>query len=452
MPDAVVVRVPQLNVNDEQVKIVSWLIACGDRVERGQALVEVETGKSTGEIEAPEAGFVQFAHRPDDEVAIGDVLCTIRPVPSSADTSPPAAESSRDSKSSDNSLAAHSASPVETAASTLVADSETPAVARFSARARARLEAQGIDPARFPGSGLVRERDVVRALSGDKGASPAAPQKPPGEPANKVPVHSEPLSRQKLTEIRVLASSYSSVLASSVTVACPTTGFRRAAAQEASLRGNATALIVFEAARLLRQYPVFNGYYHEQHAWYYDRVNIGFAVDAGKGLKVLVVHDADVKTAGAIADEMHELVAQYLEDRLPLTALAGGTFTITDLSGEGVATFAPLINEGQSAILGVGAERLLPQHEAGDYNLILTFDHRLSEGRTAARFLNALRERLSAHEAALRPAQRTRGGGQEILCCSRCLRTANELRRLDGSLVRGAVSGEYLCNLCLSGF
>jgi pyruvate/2-oxoglutarate dehydrogenase complex dihydrolipoamide acyltransferase (E2) component len=461
MPDAVVVRVPQLNVNDEQVKIVSWRIACGERVEQGQPLVEVETGKSTAEIEAPEAGFVQYSHRPDDEVAIGDVLCTISAVPLSADASPPATESSRDSKSSVNSVAAHFASPAEvivapplvaaTLAPAMTAEPEAPAAPRFSARARARLEAHGIDPAKFPGSGLVRERDVLLSFSGDKGGSPTAPQKPPGEPADKVPVRCEPLSRQKLLEIRVLSSSYSSVLASSVTVACPTTGFRRAAAQEPSLRGNATALIVFEAARLLRQYPVFNGYFREQQAWYYDRVNIGFAVDAGRGLKVLVVQDADKKTAGAIADEMHALVGQYLEDRLPLAALSGGTFTLTDLSGEGVATFAPLINEGQSAILGVGAERILPPHDVGDYHLILTFDHRLSEGRTAARFLNALRERLSAHEAALGPAQTARGAGQNDLYCSRCLRTANELRRLDGSLVRSAVPREYLCTLCLSG-
>jgi pyruvate/2-oxoglutarate dehydrogenase complex dihydrolipoamide acyltransferase (E2) component len=461
MPDAVVVHVPQLNVNDEVIKIVSWRIACGGRVAKGQPLVEVETGKATAEIAAPAAGFVQYAHGPDDEVSIGDVLCTISPVPLSADASPPATESIRDNKSPGNSAAVRVVSAAEAVGApplvsvapvpAITVEPEPPAVARFSARARARLEAHGIDPATFPGSGLVRERDVLLSLSGDKGHAPAVAQKPPGEAADKGPVRSEPLSRQKLREIRVLSSSYASVLPSSVTVACPTTGFRRAAAQEASLRGNATALIVFEAARLLRQYPVFNGYLREQQACYYDRVNIGFAVDAGRGLKVLVVQDADKKTAGAIADEMHALVGQYLEDRLPLAALSGGTFTITDLSGEGVATFAPLINEGQSAILGVGAERILPPHEVGDYNLILAFDHRLSDGRTAARFLNALRERLSAHEAALRPAQATSGVGRNDLCCSRCLRTANELERLAGSLVRGAVHGEYLCTLCLSG-
>src|SRR5439155_1459823 len=118
-------------------------------------------------------------------------------------------------------------------------------------------------------------------------------------------------------------------------------GLRRVAAKEPSLRGNASALVVFETARLLRQFPVFNAYCREQEICYYEQVNVGFAVDAGRGLKVLIVHDADTKTAETIANEMHELVAAYLEDRLPSQALVGGTFTLTDLSGENVATFHP---------------------------------------------------------------------------------------------------------------
>lgn len=81
--------------------------------------------------------------------------------------------------------------------------------------------------------------------------------------------------------------------------------------------------------------------------------------------------------------------------------LAGGTFTITDLSGEGVSSFRPLINQGQSAILGVCSEVFAPGGKVGRFDLTLAFDHQLTEGRTAARFLNDLRERLGHHEASL---------------------------------------------------
>lgn len=132
---------------------------------------------------------------------------------------------------------------------------------------------------------------------------------------------------------------------------------------------------------------------------YYDEVNVGFAVDAGEGLKVPVIRDADKKELGAIAREIQDLLLAYTSGEITLEAASGGTFTVTDLSGEGVFSFHPLINQRQSAILGVGAEFHAPGSSEGLYQLILAFDHRLTEGRAAAQFLKDLRDKLSAYEA-----------------------------------------------------
>ena len=83
----------------------------------------------------------------------------------------------------------------------------------------------------------------------------------------------------------------------------------------------------------------------------------------------------------------HIALLAYTSGEITLEAASGGTFTVTDLSGEGVFSFQPLINQRQSAILGVGAEFLAPGGSEGFYQLILTFDHRLTEGRAAAQFL-----------------------------------------------------------------
>ena len=80
-----------------------------------------------------------------------------------------------------------------------------------------------------------------------------------------------------------------------------------------------------------------------------------------------------------------------MRDELTIDDVTGGTFTITDLSGEGVVHFVPVLNERQSAILGLCAAR-----SDGSRDLVLTFDHRLSDGMRAARFLAALRARLEA--------------------------------------------------------
>jgi 2-oxoglutarate dehydrogenase E2 component (dihydrolipoamide succinyltransferase) len=267
-----------------------------------------------------------------------------------------------------------------------------------------------------------------------------------------VPVRSEPLSRAKRTEGKYLRSGFESTLASVVTVACPTRGFR------AAFGADATALVVFEVARLLRKYPAFNAYHDDGVAYYYDEVNVGFAVDAGKGLKVPIVREADRKGVDAIGSEMRDLVVGYLGDALPVEALSGGTFTLTDLSGEGVIAFHPLINRGQSAILGLCAEAFPRGASEGTFNLVLAFDHQLAEGRAAARFLGDLRDRLASHEASAlagRPIEPGSGAVVEEPRCSRCLASYSALAA-DGhplvQTVRGDGSIRLLCKLCFEGW
>jgi len=162
-----------------------------------------------------------------------------------------------------------------------------------------------------------------------------------------------------------------------------------------------SAAVIFESALLLRKYPIFNAFCSAGVIHYYQEVNVGYAVDIGTGLKVFVVRNADTKTLPQIIAERREAIENLLNNELRLETLAGGTFTVTDLSGEGVLSFDPLISAGQSAILGVGAVSTPLGASMGTYNLILAFDHQIAEGRLAARFLGELRERLEAYETAM---------------------------------------------------
>jgi pyruvate/2-oxoglutarate dehydrogenase complex dihydrolipoamide acyltransferase (E2) component len=262
----------------------------------------------------------------------------------------------------------------------------------------------------------------------------------------------ERLARAKRVEAKSLRAGAEFTLPSTVTVACPTRGFRDAVARQAAVGGSATAVIVAEAARLLRKYPAFNAYHDDGTMRVYESVNVGFAVDAGRGLKVPVVRDADRKDIAAIAAEMRDLVVAYLDDALTVESLAGGTFTVTDLSGEGVAAFHPLISRGQSAILGVCAEVSLPGAAAGWFNLVLGFDHQLSEGRTAARFLNELRERLAHYESTVVRGDRA---GAEEPRCARCQAGYRELAANGHALIQAVGadgSVRLLCKLCFEGW
>jgi pyruvate/2-oxoglutarate dehydrogenase complex dihydrolipoamide acyltransferase (E2) component len=94
------------------------------------------------------------------------------------------------------------------------------------------------------------------------------------------------------------------------------------------------------------------------------------------------------ETAAAIRN----LFLRYMREELTLQELTGGTFTVTDLSSHGVVHFVPVLNLNQSAILGLCAER----PGTGTQDLVLTFDHRMSDGMQAAEFLGELRGRLEA--------------------------------------------------------
>jgi pyruvate/2-oxoglutarate dehydrogenase complex dihydrolipoamide acyltransferase (E2) component len=344
--------------------------------------------------------------------------------------------------------------------------SDTP---RFSQQAAALLQQYALDPQCFVGYGLVRAADVLAMLSGngasglDRMISPAAEPASPQTidapiPAVGVPFRRESVSRSKRTEIRSLASGANHTLPSVVTVAVPTHGLRATAAQSAHAPGSITAIILFEVARLLRHYPLFNAFYADGAACLYEAVNIGFALDAEHGLKVPVIRQADTKSLPEIASEMQAMLRRYLDHALCVDDLAAGTFTITDLSSEGVLTFQPLINRGQAAILGIGSEYA---HESGlaegFFTLTLTFDHQLAEGRQAARFLQELARRLRAYETAMQtPSSETREPH-----CTRCLTSLSRLRQLDHGQ-RGAHflvptiqpdgTHAYRCSLCMQGW
>jgi pyruvate/2-oxoglutarate dehydrogenase complex dihydrolipoamide acyltransferase (E2) component len=483
------ILVPRENVNDESATLVAWEVADGAFVEAGSKVAQVETSKAVVDIAAPASGILRHGAKPGQDVPIGAAIGRIGGEGGASGTAPaeasPVSAGPRANGSAPHAPVDGPGASLAPSVRRMVAEGGVdpalvpgtgrggritkgdvvaymaaepaagppppPRSTRISRKARERMEQLGLDPSSFEGRGLVRARDLDPAQAPAPAPAPGpapTPAAPRPVAASGVATRAEPLSRAKRTEGKYLRSGAESTLASVVTVACPTRGFR------AALGPDASALIVFEVARLLRKYPSFNAYHDDGVSYLYDEVHIGFAVDAGRGLKVPVIRGADRKGVEAIASEMRERVVEYLGDALTVEALSGGTFTLTDLSGEGVVAFHPLINRGQSAILGVCAEATPAVGREGSFNLVLAFDHQLSEGRAAARFLGDLRDRLTAHEAsASDPAGPT--SAAEEARCSRCQAPYSTLAAGGHALVqtvRGDGSSRLLCVLCLEGW
>ena len=357
MSEPIAVRVPQLNPNDEHAVIVRWHVAAGAPVRAGQPLVTLETTKVTFDIDAPADGYAFFDRQPNSEIAVGAPVAWIGDTPRSQEI---AAVGSRRA-------GARSAEPAE----------------RFTRKARKLMKERGLTEADFPGDGRVDAETVERAAQRGSGDAPVRP----------VPFGARPLelTPSKILEIQTLLRVRGAAVPS--TVAMTLDGvrlddrLRRAAAE-----GEVVSLLelaLHEAARLLHEWPELNGFYADGRAWTYETVAIGVAVNLGRGLRVPVVKDAAALALRDVAGAVRALSLRYMRDELGIDDVMGGTFTITDLSGEGVVHFVPVLNERQSAILGICAPR-----PDGGRDLVLTFDHRLSDGMRAARFLAALRDRL----------------------------------------------------------
>ena len=443
------VCLPKENNNDESARLLAWRVPAGTRVTAGQALAEFETSKTTFELHAPVEGIVQYRHREGDEIAVGGLVCLV----SQDGHAPFPEEQGKQEEAAQATPPAVAAAPNPALPSGTGASFEpAPQGQRFSPRARELLSRHGLDPAQFPKRGLVRAQDVLASLQAPARARiPTEPTPQKGQPAAHltpaagVPYRTEQISRRKRLEIALLRSGSQHMLPSVVTLACPTLGLR-AAAERAGM--NLSGVLVYEVGRLLKKFPAFNAFFANGCHHFYHEINIGFAFDAGQGLKVPVVRRADGRSLQELDRELRELMVQYLNDELPVEALAGGTLTITDLAQEGTAFFSPLINQCQSAILGVGAELFAPGQTQGWFHLTLVFDHQLSNGREATQFLLDLSRRLAAYEQAWGAAPR------EEPYCHHCERTLSALREIKAHLVeevRSDGTKGRVCSLCLRG-
>jgi 2-oxoglutarate dehydrogenase E2 component (dihydrolipoamide succinyltransferase) len=453
MNELVPIVMPQENVSDERVLIVKWVVADGTWVEADQLLAEVETSKALVEICSPSAGYLKHVEPAGTEVAVGAAFAYLTPaletpLPSNSTTEREAPKRSSGASSA-FAPAAGGVSLPRSSPSSL--PPLAPERSRFSPAARALMEQRGISPNLIATPGLVRAKDVLRVLSGNElGRQVLAREDAPNALSATAPrFRRERLTRKKRMEVQRLSWAAQRGLPSSVSTNCVTRGLKEILAGKTNGEVGILALIVFETARLLRKYPAFNAMSLGEEVGYYEDVEIGVAMDDGSGLVVPALRHADHKTLFEIADELRELTVTYVDGKLTPEQLRPGTFTITDLSAYGTSHFQPMINQHQSAILGVGSEQFLPRQATGFFTLTLAFDHAVAEGRTAALFLNDLRDHIASYEQSV--ADESWAAEAH---CTRCLRTAAQLRELHEGhvLVRSEVPKGMICSLCLAGY
>ncbi|MGH7709427.1 MAG: 2-oxo acid dehydrogenase subunit E2, partial [Vulcanimicrobiaceae bacterium] len=152
------------------------------------------------------------------------------------------------------------------------------------------------------------------------------------------------------------------------------------------------AFLVKAVVAALQKYPEFNASLDGDNLIFKRYYHIGFAADTPNGLVVPVIRDADRKGVIQIADETKNLAAKARDGKLGPADMAGGTFTISSLGGIGGTSFTPIINAPEVAILGVCRSAMRPVWDGKQFTprlivpLSLSYDHRVIDGASAARF------------------------------------------------------------------
>ena len=282
------------------------------------------------------------------------------------------------------------------------------AAARAAAPIRATPVAQrvaqgaGIDLAVVSPTGpgaRIQRSDVEAAIRAQQVPLAPAPAPPEGDH------ETVPVSRvRRLIAQRMLGSAQETASVTLTTEADATAlvalrdQLRAALEPRGRLLPSYNDLLIKITALALLQHPALNATWQEETILLWHAVHMGLAVDAPDGLVVPVVRDAQAHSVGQIAGVTHDLIARAQARQLRAEEMQGGTFTITNLGMFGIDAFTPIINLPQSAILGVGRiaarpavvnDQVVPRKLMA---LSLTFDHRVADGATAARFLNLVRE------------------------------------------------------------
>lgn len=396
-------KVPALGMDMEEVNIVRWLVQEGAEVEKGDPVLEIDTDKTSFEIEAPAAGVIQdLQGREGDTLPVGATLAYIG---SPGEEAP--AQSVQDPE--------REPSPVDHTTSREPREQlHTPRVngsrrgLRASPAARRAAADRDLDLESITGSGPSGRVYLSDVLEADV-------RQPVQEPVQAAQAPAASPRREALSRVQRLGAERTSRSFREVPHFYLTRDLRADRLMELAERlkrrmqpaPTMTALLILAVARTLRDHSRLNGRYVEGALEINERVNLGIAVSTVAGLVVPVLRGADALSLKEITAAVRDLAVRAREGRLMPDELSGGTFTISNLGMMGVDSFDAVINTPEAAILAVGRVRIVPEWEDGTWiprpmiSVTLSIDHRVADGSDGARLLSDLQSAIEDWEMLL---------------------------------------------------
>lgn len=440
---AIEFQMPKLGLTMEAGTILEWLVADGDEVEQGSAVLVIETDKVESEVEASGSGRLHLLGAKGESYACGDRIGWFldpgeEPPPVEVAPAPSAASGSA------------TAAPTVALSGPGAAPRPTVVGGRLLASPNARRVAalRGIDLGRVAGTGpggRITSEDVeVAPLTAGSGGGPSTiaarqlasllgvdlgqvvaagpdpsisradvaahvrarlasgqPITPPPVPLLQTPSSTIPLTGMRGTIAGRMHASLQEMAQLTLTMdVVMDEVVHDRSARDREGRPGYTDYVIAAVAAALREHPVVNSQISGDDVALLPTINVGMAVALDGGLVVPVVHETDTLTIEDLSDATTRLATAARDGKLTLDELEGGTFSVTALGMFGVDAFTPVINPPNTAILGVGRLRDSVRWD-GDkpektttLTLSLTWDHRAFDGAPAAEFAASVRNHL----------------------------------------------------------
>jgi pyruvate dehydrogenase E2 component (dihydrolipoamide acetyltransferase) len=403
------VRLPQLGQTMEEGTIVNCLIKVGEEVKKGDVIFEIETDKATLEMESPAEGFVKYILAENDQtLPVGAPLLVVgdkdEDVPQSfvdslktAAGAPPVSEPAPAAPASEPAPAAPTAETTESPA-----EAKPPERIKASPRAKKLAEQLGVDLAAVTGTGpagRITEQDVKQAAS-SKPVKPAPVQKT--EPSPKLGT-ALPLNRlQKITGQKMVQSKHE-IPCFYLSVKADVTDLvklRPKLNKGSDVKVAYNDFIIRAVAMGLEKFPIMTGQLAGESIQLADSIGIGLAISVPGGLVAPILKDVNKKDVRQIARDSKALIEKARSNKLAPTDLEGGCITVSNLGAFEIESFIPIVVPGQCSILGIGqiSETCVP--ESGNImirklmSMILSIDHKVTNGAYAAEFLDYVRKLL----------------------------------------------------------
>ncbi|WP_438970065.1 dihydrolipoyllysine-residue acetyltransferase [Methylophaga sp.] len=433
MADLIELKVPDIGDFDA-VEIIEVLVAEGDSIDANQEVITVESDKAMMEIPASQAGVIK-----EMKVAVGEKVSegTVIALLEAADAAP--AEQTEEAETSAPAEKAEPEAPKQEAkpapAPQPAADQEQELVepipyapdnksgirrAHASPSVRRFARELGVVLTSVTGTG-VKGRITKEDVQGYVKQTLTTPAAAPAQSGSGIPsvptvnfeqfgdIETQELSRIKKISGKHLHACWLNIPHVTQFDEADITEldkFRKENKEMAAQKGvNLTPLVFIMKAVVacLKQYPEFNASLSEdkESLILKNYYNIGVAVDTPNGLMVPVIKDVDKKGFLELAGELGEVSTRAREGALSAKDMQGGTFSISSLGGIGGQFFTPIVNAPEVAILGVSRHSMKPVWNGKEFEprlmlpLSISYDHRVIDGASGARFTVMLSQMLS---------------------------------------------------------